>query len=254
MLIGLEQPLLLVTNHYRFLLTTPQRIAELSQVGMSLGEFYQLKDEEIVSAITPWNLIRECSRLILVTNPGFARGYSLVQMVENIEGPASLMFDQPLPGATLAVMGSNEDDYLTSISSKGRASRIQTSRLRQQGQYIIKLSKGERLNSAITAQVDDELLLVTSSGFGRRLPVEWIPESVEGKTAGRSMISRPDLRAVELIKRSKPIWMLTETSILALDPEVIPQDNEGTKKTYSLVEVKAGRRVLGLVSDFQHVD
>jgi hypothetical protein len=48
--------------------------------------------------------------------------------------------------------------------------------------------------------------------------------------------------------------MLTETSILALDPEVIPQDNEGTKKTYSLVEVKAGRRVLGLVSDFQHVD
>jgi hypothetical protein len=48
--------------------------------------------------------------------------------------------------------------------------------------------------------------------------------------------------------------MLTETSILALDPEVIPQDKEGTKRTYSLVEVKAGRQVLGLVSDFQHMD
>jgi hypothetical chaperone protein len=254
MLIGLDQTLLLVTNRYRFLLTTLQNISELSQVGMGLREFYQLKDEEVVSTITPWNLIRDCSRLILVTSQGFVRGYALAQMIENIEGPASLIFDQPLPGSPKAVMGSNGDDYLLSFSVKGRASRMQTGRLRLQGQHIIKLSKGERFNSAIMAQVDDELLLLTASGFGRRLRVEWIPESIDGKAAGRSMISRPDLRAVELMKGSRTIWMVTDTAILALDPEVIPQDKEGVKKTYPLVEVKAGRQVLGLVSDFQHVD
>ncbi|GMQ77922.1 MAG: hypothetical protein BMS9Abin02_0413 [Anaerolineae bacterium] len=254
MLISLDQALLLVTNRYRFLLTTPQRISELSQVGMSLGEFYQLKDEEVVSAIAPWNLIRDCLRIILATGQGFVRSYALAQMVENIESPASLIFDQPLPGSPKAVMGSNGDDYLLTFSDKGRASRMQTGRLRLQGQHIIKLGKGERLTSAITARPGDEVLLMTASGFGRRLPVEWIPESLDGKATGRSMISRTDLRAVELIKGSRTIWILTDTTILALDPDVIPEDREGVKKSYLLVEVKAGQQVIGLVSDFQDVD
>ena len=58
----------------------------------------------------------------------------------------------------------------------------------------------------VFAQVSPGALLMASLfglawGIGgRRLPVEWIPESANGKAAGRMVILRPDLRAVELIK------------------------------------------------------
>ena len=249
-LIEVDQPLLLVTNRFRFLLTTPERLVELRKVGMGLADFYQLKQDEVISAVHPWRQIRDRSRLIIVTGQGFVRDYDLAKMVDSIEGPSTMMFDQPLPGSPVAVLGSNRDDYLICISVNGRASRIHTSQLRSKGQYIIKLSNSERLGSALLAQANDELLLMTADGYGRRLPVEWIPESIDGKAAGRSVISRPDLRGVELIRGSNPIWTFTDINFSPLNPESVPKDSEGSKKSYSLVKTGQGQQILGFVFNF----
>ncbi|MCI0397802.1 MAG: Hsp70 family protein [Chloroflexi bacterium] len=242
-----DEPLLLVTSQYRFLLTTPRHLLELQAMGLTAADFYHLKADEHICAFGHWAAMKQQSRLLLVTTRGFARSYPLEGLVESIEGPAALKFDRPLPGLPVAALGASPDDELVVMLDTGRAVRIRVGDLPLQGLQAINRREGERVIGALLAEADDEIVLVTADGYGRRLPAAWVPSAPKANSRGRVMIARRDVRGMARVEPDRPTWVVTPQQLAPVESGRLPLDSENSTKSYTLLKLQAGEEVLALL-------
>jgi hypothetical chaperone protein len=251
LLVSAFSPLLVATSRYRFFLSTPAQLADLQHVGMEQNKFFHLRKDEFIMAISPWSEIRTHSKFVLVTTQGFTRAYPLEKISATIEGSATLQFDQPLPGSPVAMFGSDQDDQLVLIADSGRATRLVVKQLPLRGQHILKLRKDERIIHASSMESQGELLLVTAGGYGKRLPIEWIPGNKNRSSRGRKMISRPGVQAVIVADGDAPVWAITATKLIRLNTSDFPSDGSATTRTYSIFPLKDEPNIVGLLSPDQ---
>jgi hypothetical chaperone protein len=244
---GLDETLLLVTSHYRFILITMRQLLDLRQMGLTLAEFHHFRGEEQVCTLNRWPAVKGQSKLLLVTTRGYARAYNLDNLYESLEGPVPLQFDQPLPGLPLAVLGAQPDDQFIVVLGNGRAARWPLAALPLQGLQAINRRPEEKTVAAFLAQTDAAVVLATAAGYGKCLPAEMIAIPAKANSHGRVLIARPDVRAALAVATNASLWAATAHELRPISPlHLIPDPDSSTKSTPWL-RLPAGAELLTLI-------
>lgn len=243
---GLDEQLLLVTSKYRFLLATPRQLADLRAMGLTITDLHQLEQYETICALARWDALKRRERLLLVTSLGFARPYPLDILRTNIEAPAPLRFDRPLPGNPVAVLGTQQDEQLVLVSREGRAVRLDAGSIRLAGVQAFNCGQDDRVVGAVLAAATAEIALVTADGYGNRLLAEWIPVAPRPNSKGKSMIARrSELVGVSNLTPDTPLWLVTTKRLVGVDAGRLPL--EDSTKTERLVKLGADEWVQTLI-------
>ena len=241
-----DQPLLLITSMYRFLLTNLGNLSDLQGLGMDINEYYQLKKDEFVSTICPWNIVREHEKLLLVTSKGYVRTYLLDHLVEAIEGPTPLMFDQRLVGIPLLAAGVNEHMELVLVSDGGRAVRFPLDELPSQGLQAINRREGEQLAGSLVGEAGQEMMVITGEGYGKRMRVESVPEPPKPNSHGRVIVSRKPVAGIACIEAERVCFAVTELALIPFEPDQLPLEIPNSTKSFPLPKTNGSVGIIGL--------
>jgi len=243
-LAGLDEQLLLVTSQYRFLLVTPRQILDLQTMDMSLSDLHRMAKRETLCTISSWTHTRERERLLLVTTRGFARAYPLNKLRPNIEAPVPLKFDHPLPGLPVVALGALNADEFVLITANGRGLRWSIRALRIAGTQVANCGKDDRVTAAVLSQPDEELILLTADGFGRRLLANWTPIPPSANKKGKSLIARRS-PVVALAKHNA--WAITDKKLILIRSNDLPlEDSTKSRRLFKLEDAEYVRASLSL--------
>ena len=222
LLAGLDEQLLLVTSNYRFLLTTPRQLLDLHTMDMVISDMHRLAERETLCTLSSWTRIREKERLLLSTTRGFVRAFPIPIMRDSIEAPVPLKLDHPLPGLPVSTRGALITDEFVLAISRGRGLRWSINALRVSGTQVANCGKDDQVVAATLTHPDEELLLITSDGFARRLLASWIPVPEKPNQKGKSLISRRGFIAA-LAKPNE--WAVTNRNLLAIRSDALPLED-----------------------------
>ncbi len=247
---SLEEPVLLATSFFRFLLTTPGHLLDLKAMGMTAADFYHFRPDEYITAFGRWEQIKQHEKFLLVTTYGHARVYNLEgNLVESIEGPSPVQFDRHAAGLPAAILGANVTDQLLLALDNGRAVRYCLGDLPLRGVQAINRRNGEQLTGIALAQSGgDQLILMTADGYGKRMQIDWVAAPDRPNTRGRVIIARNNLRGAAIIQDGGTIWAITAEKILPLETGRLPLDNEGGTKSHKFLKQKNTKNFLGFLN------
>ncbi len=230
---GLDEPLLLATSVYRFILLTSRQLLDLQEIGMELADMHRLDKRETFCAIGSWRQARDAERLIVATSLGYARGFPLRILRDSIEAPVPLRLDHPLPGIPVSLFGVNGEEDLLLLTKSGRGSRWPVRALDISGTQVVNCGKEDRLRLALPVNSGEEIMLVTEDGYGRRLLPEWLDVPDRPNQKARSLIARRS----DLAGAGKaPAWAITTTRIELVPAQDLPKaDSTRTKAVFRLL-------------------
>lgn len=243
-----DAPLLLVTSRYRFFVITARQLADLEQIGQSIGDLHQLAQREAVTAVADWTTTRERERLLIVTSTGFARAYPLDTLRPGIEGPVPMQFDNPLPGVPVLLLGASRKQTVAVVTEGGRGVRWSLADIPLTGVQAINCGQGEafdRVTAATVLDEGDELLLLLEDGYARRLKAESVFAPPKPNAKGRSLTARS--AAVADITSCGRITFLTDRRLATCEGASLPL--EASTKTYPLLKLVEGERVMVAVRE-----
>ena len=252
---GFDEPLLMITNFYRFLLVTPRQLEELADLEMSLSALHHFREYEEITLVTNWSELTPHEHMTIVTSRGFARAYKMEQLKERIENPAPYQFDHQLNGVPIAALGTNKGkEEIIIANSHGRCLRLPTleRRLYLRGLQAIHWNEkaGERVMSAIKQPVGSkaELILITAEGYGKRLNLQDLPIAKDAGTKPAVVASRKPTQQVALYQEN--LHLVTNKQLILLDNEKLPPA-DNTSKTYKLqkLQTKAERLCSVLITN-----
>jgi hypothetical protein len=245
-----DEPLLLVTSRYRFLLSSARQLMDLQALGQSLAELHHFGTRERIFAVNRWVPIKESERLLLATSVGYARGYPAEVIAASIEAPVPLVFEQPLPGWPITVLGVHAGEQLLMLTDGGRGLRRAVRDIPGIGLQLLKRADDEAIVSVLAGDEKDDLLLVTAGGYARRLPLTSVFEAPKVNHPGRVLISRRPLRAATLVRGQAPVWLLTSSGLRAIGADGVPCE-PGTTRSHQLLPLDANGEVLNVVADYR---
>ncbi|MCA9943365.1 MAG: Hsp70 family protein [Anaerolineales bacterium] len=242
-----DEQLLILTSKYRFLLLTPRQLAEQQVAGVTLNQVFQLEKREVLCTVARWRAIKQQEKLLLVTSAGLARPYPTRVMIENIEAPVPLMFDQPLPGVPIFAGGSEGQETLLLFTRGGKGLHSQVGSLRGSGTQLMNVAKGDRVETAVLCQPNDPILLLTNDGYGRQLLPEWVPQPEKENDKGKSLVARrSDLVAAVPDPEETSIYLLTSQRLLLLENGRLPLDE--SSKTFPLLKLHKNETIITVIS------
>lgn len=229
----LDDQLLVITSHYRFLLVTPRQLLEWQSVDVRMADVYQLGQRETYCTISDWRQLKASSKMLIVTSLGLARPYPMRIMRENIETPVPLKFDNNLLGIPIFVQGAEGKQTLVAVAESGRGVRYPVSKLRTSGTQIFNCGKDDRLCGAVLCAPEDKLVLVTEDGYGRSVKPEWVDAPSKDNSKGKSLVSRRS-KVVGVFKGS--VLVITDRRVLTLADTAVSLEN--TTKTDRVLKLE----------------
>jgi len=241
-----DEPLLLITTHYRFLLMTPRQLADAQRLDLKLGDLHKLERGERVCALASWATISQREKLLLVTSSGLARPYPVNVLQSNIQAPVPFKFDHALDGVVVAALGAKGNETLAITTRDGRAVRWLVGDLRGSGTQAINLGNDDRVTGAVLVRPADELVVVLADGYGRRLRVDWLFAPGKPNQKGKSLAARKSEvvgTAVWLPERA--LQAVTTTRFLPLDAGKLPL--EDSTKTQPLIKLAKDEQINSLL-------
>lgn len=239
----LDEPLLIITSHYRFLLLTPRQLLERQSVAVQLADVYMLGQREYLCSVSRWRPITQRDKLLLVTSLGLARPYPMRVMQENIEAPVPLKFDVQLLGVPVLATGAEAADEVALVTAPGRMARYPVGQLRGSGTQAIKSDRDNRVTGAVLCQPEDALLLVTADGYGRQIKAAWVEMPPKENSQGRVQVAR---RSHVAGAANGPVWAVTNKRIVKLNDGRAPL--EQSTKTSRLLKLADGEMIRTLLS------
>jgi hypothetical chaperone protein len=243
-----DEPLLLATSHYRFFLLSLRQLTELGELGLALGNFLHFRAHEQVCALNRWLPLKKREKLVLVTTKGYARAYPIENLGETIEGPAPLQFDQPLPGVPLAIFGADIEQEIVVVLDNSRAARWPLRELPLQGAQAINRRPEETVAAALPVAPGAELLMITATGYGQRLPAAAIPVPARPNSRGRVMLSRRDVRGTAVVEAGEIVWLITSHGIRPLAVAELPAEDGSSTRATRAVRLAPGEEVFAVVA------
>lgn len=247
--VGFDEPILFLTNLYRFLLTSPRVLQELAELDMTIQNLHHFRPLEEITAIAPWARIKEGEQFTFVTSRGFARAIKMEQIAGKIESPAPYKFDHAPPGVPVAMFGTSPNDELLVYNDQGRALRYscRDTRIRYRGVQVINWKDGERVIDASRLAHDgepDRYLLVTAEGYARLIDPVDVP--LVAKHNQRPPLLSARKPVVHLAPLRPALQALTTTGLRPLDVAKLREPDSSTK-TERLIKVGKDERLLALL-------
>jgi DNA gyrase/topoisomerase IV subunit A len=186
--------------------------------------------------------------MLLVTSTGYARTYPMNVLQGNVEAPVPMRFDQPLPGVPISAQGVQGSGQLLLLSQLGRALRVEMRSIRTSGFQAMNCGQEDRVVALeLVADGNQQLLLVTADGYGRRFQAEWSPLVARANARGRSMVARrSDVVATTASLVPAIVWLLTSARLIQVDTSSLPL--EDSSKTKTLLKLRETETVQSLLS------
>ena len=235
LLAELDEQVLLITSHYRFVLTTPRQQMEQQKMGLGMGDLMRLERQETVVYTCRWPEILAHPLLLLVTSSGLARPYPLNVLRPNIEAPTPLKFDHALDGVVVAALGTDTRATLVVAAQSGRAARYPVNTLRTSGTQVFNCGTDDRVIAGVLVPKDSPLTLLTADGYGRSLQPDWIPQPDKPNTKGKSQISRRSDVVIATMQAAG--WVVTNQRVVWVEYGRLPL--EDSTKTQQVVQLEA---------------
>lgn len=243
MVAELDEQILLLTSHYRFVLTTPRQMMEQQKMSLALGDLMRLERQETVVFMCRWQEILAQPKLLLVTSSGLARPYPLNVLRSQIEAPTPLKFDHALDGIVVKAQGTNDKASMVMVAQSGRAVRYPVKALRTSGTQAFNCGTDDRVIAGVLVSKDTPVTLLTADGYGRRLQADWVPVPEKPNTKGKSQISRrSDVVAATTAEAG---WVLTNQRVVWVEYGRLPLEN--STKSQRVAKLEAGEVVRGAV-------
>lgn len=239
---GMEEQILLISTHYRFVLTTPRELFERQQLGLGLGDLVRLERQEAIAHAVSWSALLAHDKLLLVTSAGLARPYPLHVLRESIEAPTPLKFDHALDGVVIAAHGAETTDTLLLLARSGRAVRYPVRALRTSGTQAFNCGADDRVIAGVLLpenESDAPVALITEDGYGRRLLAKWAPQPPKPNTKGKSQIARRS--PVVVATPAAAGWLVTNQRLMWVENGRLPL--EDSTKSNPLLKTKDAERV-----------
>jgi len=92
-------------------------------------------------------------------------------------------------------------------------------------------------------QAKDELLLLTTGGYGRRLPASLVPVPPKANSRGRVLVSRRPLAGFVKVGPDRRAWAISDRRRIALAPERLPLDESGTTRSTRLAKLAKNEEI-----------
>ncbi|MCP5097990.1 MAG: Hsp70 family protein [Chloroflexi bacterium] len=229
----MDEQILLISTHYRFVLTTPRQQMEHQKLDLEFGDLHRLERKESIANICRWSELLKHPKLLLVTSSGIARPYPLNVLRSSIEAPTPLKFDHALGGIVVAAIGTDTSTTLVMSARSGRAVRYPLKSLRTSGVQAFNCGKDDRIIAGTLMPRNTPLTMITADGYGRRLQTEWVPIPPKPNSKGKSMISRRS--DVVIATTEEAGWIVTNERLVWVENGRFPLKN--STKTAPLIKL-----------------
>ncbi len=240
MVAELDEQILLITSHYRFVLTTPRQQMEHQKMELGMGDFMRLERQETVVQVCRWQEILAQPKLLLLTSSGLARPYPLNVLRPYIEAPTPLKFDHALDGVVVAAPGTDNKTTLVVVARSGRTVRYPMRALRTSGTQVFNCGTDDRVIAGVLVSKETPLSLLTADGYGRSLQPDWVPHPPKPNTKGKSQISRRSDVVVATTQEAG--WVVTNKRCVWVEYGRLPLEN--STKTQQVVKLESGELIL----------
>jgi DNA gyrase subunit A len=133
----------------------------------------------------------------------------------------------------VALFGAEDGQQFVIYNSDGRAQRflMTNSRLRVRGVQALNWKDGERVMGAQLVDTDDELLLVTRDGYGRRVAAVDVPVGQKGNERPPILSARKPVQLLTTLRDG--MLLIGSQAVRPVDENQLPTA-ENSSKTYKL--------------------
>lgn len=243
----LDEPLLLVTTAYRFLLTTPRRLLVQHEVGLRVGIIEQFSPGERVSALARWNDMRQTRWLAVLTSEGEMRLLDCGKSAEALGRALPLQLDQKPSGAPVEVFAANDGQEVAILTSAARGLRVRIDASVVPGFQAIKRDAQETIVRAVPLSDAAPCLLVSPTGALRVIQMADVPLASGRAPKGKMLASRFAVQTAAVLPPDASLWLVTPTSCRPLEPGVLAKTVARPSKQQQ-IDVSDGELVTGLIA------
>ncbi len=238
-----EEPLLLMTSEYRFLLKTTQQLATLDSLGLTLAETEGFHADafgaETVSGIAHWREIQPDAPAVLISTSGHFKAFKGEALISRVEQPTGYTPER-IRGYPFALVGGSSVEYVVAFNTTGRAVRLPMSLLGGANEgRLMRLAPDDRLIAAYAVPRTAQFLLAASDGTILHLRAANIPLANELQSAGTKLFPKRELQTVTLWRLDTPFWIATNQRVRIHDAEGIPSGKIVLNKGETLVSLLA---------------
>jgi hypothetical chaperone protein len=241
----LDEPLLLITSHFRMLLVTMQSILQQRAAGMELAHLYGFERGEQLCLLQRWGDVRAAEHFVLVSTQGYARRFDLNQLRASIEGPTPARIDWTLPGWPRLAIGADSGQSVAVLTAAGRGLRVPIETIRRTGTRLLHRQKSDEIVAGQAVNDDEWLWLLASEGYAYWLKATNIPLAAEGGQGSTVVRRRGDLCGW-VAEGATPVRLLTFSRLIPLDPAATPRPADGAQSMHKALKLAKGEAVLAL--------
>ena len=234
-----DEPLLIMTSEYRFMLKTTQQIAMLDTLGLRLAEAESFHTDEFgseyVSGIAQWRDIRADAPAVLISTSGHFKAFKGEALIPRVETPTGYQ-PQRIKGYPFALVGAGS--HVIVFNTTGRAVRLSMSQLQEANEgRLMRLDRDDRLIAAFAVERSAQFLLASADGTLMHIRAANIPMTDDLQTPGTKIFPKRDLQTVILWQEGRPLWIATNKRIHAQTVEGIPTGKLVLTKGESLISL-----------------
>jgi DNA gyrase/topoisomerase IV subunit A len=130
----------------------------------------------------------------------------------------------------------------------GRAVRFQESEIPIRGIQAINRREGEVVVGAVMVESTCEIALITAGGYGKRMPVEWIPVPAKPNSRGKVVVARRKVRGVIPADPETDCWAITSNGLLPFTTDDISQDASLTTRSHRFLNLPARNEIVAVIT------
>lgn len=234
-----DEPILMMTSEYRFLLKTVQQLSTLDSLGLSLAEAEGFHADafgaEHITGIARWRLIKPDAPSVLISSSGHFKAFKGDALISRVEQPVGYT-PQRIKGDPFALVGGNSQ--VVAFNTTGRAVRLPMSLLEKSAEgRLMRLDASDHLIAAFAVEQTAQFLLGGADGTIQHVRAASIPLVNELNAPGTSIFARRDLKSVALWNNNAALWIATTQRVRVYEATGIPAGKLKLGKGEALVSL-----------------
>jgi hypothetical chaperone protein len=245
--VSVDEPLLLLTSNFRLLLVTARDLLHYQNANLTLNQVHSLEQGEQLCLIQRWRPLRDHEQLLIVSTQGYVRKFEMTQLRPSIEGPTPTKIGWTLPGWPRLVVGAAEAQMLLLVNNQGRGVRLPVAQIKRTGVRMLPKQKADELVIGCAAADNAALWLVSTQGYAKWLELKQIAPASETNPTGAALVRRRGEICQGLIAPQSPLWALTSTRLVRLDPQATPHDEADNQGMHQALKLTGAEQLLGLL-------
>lgn len=239
---------ILMTTDYRFLTKSLRQLADWREVGIQLEEVERFRSDkfssERVCGIQAWDPLANSEHIFFMTTLGYGRLMPADSLLTKLGQPVpyQMKASRGFPAALLPVQSTGE---IVILSQAGRAIRVLVSDLSRIEQRLLAVPLRSGVVGAVAIDQPGTLLIVTASGYAKRIATSAIPIMTEPGTNGTKILTRANPLLPLVDQPDRDLVVITNQRRVTVPSADIPQ-SDLDKTDHKLLNLGKGERVVGV--------